>query len=320
MSLIPTKSVPNHDFAEAIERLRVGKCVAIPTETVYGLAADATNGFAVAEIFRMKGRPSFNPLLCHVCDFDMASRTGHFSQLAKMLATAFWPGPLTLVVPLKEENGIHPLVTAELPSVGIRCPKGSARDLIRHFGKPLAAPSANRSGRISPTTAAHVRSEFPNEDLLVIDEGSCDCGLESTIIKVEGAELITLRPGSVTDGMIEAATGIKPHAFSGNGIEAPGMMTSHYAPDARVRLNCEQAPSDGAWLQYGPETKESDIPNLNLSPTGSLIEAAANLYQYLKQLDQMAVDTIHVSPIPQEGVGIAINDRLRRAAAPRDAS
>lgn len=305
---------------EAIEQLAGGNCVAIPTETVYGLAADATNGLAVARIFEMKGRPKFNPLICHVSDLDMAETLGVFDDTARKLAMAFWPGPLTLVVPLNPQSDIHPLVTANLGTIGLRCPTGVASSLIRDFGKPLAAPSANRSGKLSPTTADHVRSEFPDKNLLIIDGPPCNIGIESTIVKVEDRKLTLLRPGSVTVEQITECCGIEPRITDSGKIEAPGMLKSHYAPDAKVIMNCSTDLPSAGYLMFGPEKNSVADTSLNLSPTGNLLEAAANLYSYLKELDSKGIETICVSPIPNEGLGIAINDRLQRAAAPRQHS
>ncbi len=301
--------------------LKSGQCVAIPTETVYGLAADATNGEAVARIFEMKERPTFNPLICHVNGVEMASRYGELNSIALLLAETFWPGPLTIVVPLLESSGISSLVTAGLDSIGLRHPKGISSDLIALFGKPLAAPSANKSGRISPTTAEHVKSEFENEELVIIDNGPCDVGLESTIVKVDDHSITMLRPGAVTADMIAEVTNISPTYPKSKKIEAPGMMQSHYAPDAKVILNFKERNTLDpayAWLQFGPDCKEEDTKALNLSRNGDLIEAAANLYGMLKELDAAGPSTICVSPIPETGIGVAINDRLRRAAAPRE--
>ncbi len=307
------------DLGRAVAALREGKPVAIPTETVYGLAGDATNGEAVARIFEMKGRPSFNPLICHVDGLVMAGEFGLMNDLAARLAAEFWPGPLTIVVPTRPRSGLSELVTAGLGTVGLRCPRGLARQIISALGRPLAAPSANRSGRISPTTADHVAREYEGEELLIVDGGACEVGLESTIIKVIDDEITLLRPGAITAEDLEAATGIVaqlPNAA--DGIQAPGMMTSHYAPDANVKLDCEACDDDAAWLGFGnrPAPGNARI-SLNLSPDSSLVEAAANLYSYLKKLDASGADRICVSPIPAEGLGIAINDRLMRAAAPR---
>ncbi len=305
-------------LAKAKADLTAGKCVAIPTETVYGLAADATSGEAVARIFEMKGRPSFNPLICHVDGVEMAQSIAQFNDLASALTTAFWPGPLTLVLPLKSKASIHPLVCAGLDSVGIRWPKGISSQLIKAFGKPLAAPSANRSGRVSPTTAQHVREEFPASNLTIIDAGSCEVGLESTIAKVGDATIEVLRPGAITSDMIEKITGVTPSHFHGDDVIAPGMMKSHYAPNSLLELNCESCAEDTPWLQFGSVPQSSNETCLNLSPRGDLVEAAANLYGYLKELDKLGAPKICVSRIPMEGLGIAINDRLERASAPRD--
>jgi len=309
--------------AQALQRLARGECVAIPTETVYGLAGNATDGEAVARIFEMKGRPRFNPLICHVSDVQMAQRYGEMGKVARDLAAAFWPGPLTLVVPAIEASGISQLATAGLDTIGLRCPDSSARRLIADFGKPLAAPSANRSGRISPTTAQHVAQEFPETDLLVLDGGPCREGIESTIVKVGANSLWLLRPGSITAGQLEAASGLPVTLFAGKGIEAPGMMASHYAPQAMVETNVTACPAGAALLAFGPGTnryRSGAAAMLNLSPTGDLREAAANLYAMLKELDAGKPKLIVVEPIPNHGLGIAINDRLSRAAAPREAA
>lgn len=303
----------------AVATLRDGETVVIPTETVYGLAADATNGEAVAKIFAMKGRPSFNPLICHVDGQIMAETYGLMNDMASRLAASFWPGPLTIVVPLNANSKIHDLVTAGLGSVGLRCPTGFSREIISALGKPLAAPSANKSGKISPTLAAHVIEEYEGEDLLVIDGGPCVVGLESTIVKVDGENLTLLRSGSVTSEELEEVAKTKVNFPNrGDGIQAPGMMASHYAPNAGVKLNCEACDNDEAWLGFGNRpTPSTAVHSLNLSKSSNLVEAAANLYAHLKQLDATGVNTICVSPIPMEELGIAINDRLSRAAAPR---
>jgi L-threonylcarbamoyladenylate synthase len=306
-------------LSQTVAALRNGETVAIPTETVYGLAADATNGLAVAKIFAQKDRPSFNPLICHVDGMVMAEENGLMNDLASRLAKAFWPGPLTLVVPLHSHSKLHDLVTAGLGTVGLRCPKGFSRQIISAFGRPLAAPSANRSGRISPTTAAHVANEYPNEPLLIVDDGPCEVGLESTIVKVDGDHLTLLRPGAISIEALEeiSATPVR-FAKSKDGIQAPGMMASHYAPDAAVVLNCSSCARGAAWLGFGNQPAPIDTsPSLNLSSSSNLTEAAANLYSYLQKLDESGAKTICVAPIPMEELGIAINDRLTRAAAPR---
>ncbi|MFK7902823.1 MAG: L-threonylcarbamoyladenylate synthase [Nitratireductor sp.] len=318
MTTISVKNDAKNAIEEAVQHLRTGSVVAIPTETVYGLAADATNGLAVAKIFELKNRPSFNPLICHVDGLEMAQQYGEFNALAQKLAEAFWPGPLTLVVPIAKTSDAHELVTANLDSIGLRHPKGTSAKIISALGKPLAAPSANRSGKISPSTAHHVASEFSGTDLLIIDEDACSVGLESTIVKIEDQRLTLLRPGGISKVEIENATGLKVELPSINTkILAPGMMKSHYAPNAKVILNCEECAEDAGWLGFG-EKAFSAKAGLNLSKSASLIEAASNLYSYLRQIDDMGVETICVAPIPEHGMGIAINDRLKRAAADKD--
>ena len=307
------------EFAKINAELSDGRCVALPTETVYGLAADATNGEAVARIFDMKNRPSFNPLICHVCDIEMANRYGKFNKLALNLAEAFWPGPLTLILPIKAEGAVHPLVSAELGTVGLRAPMGIANDIIRKYGKPLAAPSANRSGRISPTTAEHVSEEFSDRDLMIINGPPCEIGIESTIVKIIADEIILLRPGAITEEMIFDAVNITPQINQSNEIQAPGMMRSHYAPNAKLLLNQTDIPEGANVLAFGGAQNIKKPRRLfNLSGTKNLLEAAANLYKGMKLLDAMDVDVIHVEPIPLLGLGIAINDRLSRAAAPKE--
>jgi len=316
MNIFDSAKITQSDL-EIINRiLTEGNCIGLPTETVYGLAADATNGLAVARIFEMKCRPKFNPLICHVSSIEMAEGQGEFSPLALKLAATFWPGPLTMVVPLKESSTLHQLVTAGLGSVGLRQPEGIAAKIIAEYGKPLAAPSANRSGKISPTTAKHVNDAFP--DLSIIDHGSCDVGLESTIIKIEGNNVSILRPGAITGEMIAEVTGEMPNRHEGGKIEAPGMMKSHYAPNALVHLNITDFATDSAVLGFGEIQTSDDQPVFNLSEKANLKEAASNLYAGLKTLDQDNIKVIEVSPIPGEGLGIAINDRLERAAAPRN--
>lgn len=304
--------------AAALDALAAGDCVAIPTETVYGLAADATNGRAVAKIFAMKGRPGFNPLICHVSDIGMAREHGEIGTTAALLAEAFWPGPLTLVVPRRQGSAIHDLCTAGLDTVGLRCPVGVSRDLIAGFGRPLAAPSANRSGRISTTTAAHVAEEYPGDPLIVLDAGPCRVGLESTIVKVGEDRLTLLRPGAITRDDLEGASGLPVVLPQGGRIEAPGMLESHYAPQAPLRAGVRDCPPGAALLAFGKRGgREGAATILNLSEAGDLTEAAANLYAMLKALDAGNPTLIAVEPVPEGGLGAAINDRIRRAAAPR---
>lgn len=307
--------------SEALAALGGGACVAIPTETVYGLAADATNGIAVARIFEMKGRPRFNPLICHVADIAMAQGIGEMNATAMRLAGRFWPGPLTLVVPVRPDSKISELVTAGLSTIGLRCPGGPSRRLIAAFGRPLAAPSANRSGRISPTTAAHVAQEFAGTDLIVLDAGPCDVGIESTIVRVEDDRLVLLRPGAITAQELGAATGMAVEQPAGGAIEAPGMMASHYAPEAAVILDAVQCPPGAGLLAFGGgegRSRQASSIMRNLSAAGDLREAAANLYRMLKEIDAAHPALIAVEPIPRAGLGVAINDRLNRAAAPRE--
>ncbi|RRI05488.1 threonylcarbamoyl-AMP synthase [Mesorhizobium tamadayense] len=309
---------------EAMERalalLDGGYVVAIPTETVYGLAADATNGVAVARIFEAKGRPRFNPLIAHVADLAMASRIAEFHPLSTKLAEAFWPGPLTLVLPQRAQNGIHPLVTAGLDTIALRIPRGFGGELIARLGRPLAAPSANSSGRISATTAEAVAADLGEKIKLVVDGGATPVGLESTIVKIEDGRLRLLRPGGIAAEEIEAVAGAELMR-GGGGIEAPGMLASHYAPGASVRLNAKKIAGGEALLAFGRDRAEGwqdAVALRNLSEGGDLREAATNLFAYMQALDRSGAATIAVEPIPHEGLGEAINDRLARAAAPRD--
>jgi L-threonylcarbamoyladenylate synthase len=315
------------DKAEAVAAATVvllrHRPVAIPTETVYGLAADATHASAITSIYETKGRPRFNPLICHMADLSMAERYAVFDPISRMLAEAFWPGPLTLVLPLKENAGIHPLATAGLDTVGIRVPVGFAAELIQRLGRPLAAPSANSSGRISPTTAQHVEADLGEKIEVIVDGGPCPVGVESTIVKVEDGEIRLLRPGGIDADAIEAVTGKtvqRPKASGTAAIEAPGMLASHYAPDASVRLNAARVSSKEALIAFGTgdiSGASTAMAVFNLSPDGDLAEAASNLFDFLKRADASGATGIAVAPIPDEGLGEAINDRLMRAAAPR---
>lgn len=316
VQLLPSNPITSA-FEQLLGVLANGGQVAIPTETVYGLAADATNGLAVAGIFERKGRPKFNPLICHVSDIAMAQKYGQLNNLAIQLCEEFWPGPLTIIVPEMKNSGIHELVTAGLGTIGLRCPDSLSRQLISEFKKPLAAPSANKSGGISPTTAAHVAKEYEGEDLLVFDGGPCVVGLESTIVAINDDTITMLRPGAITAEMITKITGVEVLSHNADGkILAPGMMKSHYAPNAQVELNVTDPDADCGYLGFGSISPDNG-KTINLSTKNSLAEAAASLYSALKSLDEMGVDRICVHPIPQEGLGIAINDRLMRAAAPR---
>jgi len=290
-----------------------GALVAFPTETVYGLGADARNNLAVARIFEAKGRPRFNPLIVHVASADKARAYVAWSDQAEALADAFWPGPLTLVLPLRADAGLSDLVTAGLPSLAIRVPAHPlAHKLLGAFGGPVAAPSANPSGRISPTTAQHVIAGLDGRIAAILDGGPCPVGLESTIIGLTGAPRL-LRHGGVPVEQIAALLGADPvQDTAPQTLIAPGQMESHYAPAARLRLNATAARPDEVMLGFG----EVEC-NLNLSPLADLTEAAANLFPHLHSLDALGMAGIAVAPIPERGLGRAINDRLKRAAAPR---
>jgi L-threonylcarbamoyladenylate synthase len=310
---------------EALEKaaklILAGNPVAVPTETVYGLAADATNGEAVARIYEVKGRPRFNPLIVHVDGMEMAQRIGIFDPLSRLLAEKFWPGPLTLVLPLKEGAGIHPLVRAGLDTIALRMPTGFISRLIARVGRPIAAPSAKSSGRISGTSAAAVNADLGARIALVVDDGPTPIGVESTIVKAEGGRLRLLRPGGLAAAEIEAVAGIALERGRSAGLEAPGMMSSHYAPGAKVRLNVTELAPGEALLAFGPDRAkgaEGAHAVRNLSSKGDMHEAAANLFSMLQELDATGAPVIAVEPVPSEGLGEAINDRLQRAAAPRD--
>jgi L-threonylcarbamoyladenylate synthase len=308
------------DIERAAQLIRDGGLVAMPTETVYGLAADATNGRAVAGVYATKGRPQFNPLIVHVSSLEDAARLVIVTPLAEMLAARFWPGPLTLVLAARSGNPIAGLVTAGLDTIAIRLPSHPiARALIAACGRPLAAPSANRSGHISPTTAAHVAAEFGTAVPMILDGGPCERGLESTIVDATGGRLVLLRPGAIAAEAIDAVTGvpIERRALDPDAPSAPGQLASHYAPNARIRLNAGCVLPGEALLAFGPEPLPSAGPVINLSPTGDLTEAAQNLFAALRALDATGAAVIAVMPIPAHGLGDAIADRLARAAAPR---
>ena len=308
-------------IAEAAAMLKRGELVALPTETVYGLAADAANGVAVARIFEAKGRPRFNPLICHVTDVAMARRYGKLDARAERLAKEFWPGPLTLVVPLAPDAPINALVTAGLPSIALRAPRGPAHDVIAALGGALAAPSANRSGRLSATRAEHVIEQLGDKVALVLDAGPCTVGLELTIVSLAGENPVLLRPGGVPAEKIEAVLGEKlVRASAGDPVTAPGMLSSHYAPRLPLRLDAVAVAPYEALLAFGPARvpgSERAVATKNLSPKGDLVEAAANLFAFLAELDASGARRIAVAPITRTGLGEAINDRLKRAAAPR---
>lgn len=306
---------------KAADMILHGGLVAIPTETVYGLAADATSDRAVARIFGAKRRPSFNPLIVHVSGLAMARAHVEFTPLAEKLASAFWPGPLTLVLQRKSDSAVSLLASAGLGTLAVRAPNSEiARELIRACGVPLAAPSANVSGTVSPTTADHVRESLAGRISLIIDGGPCRVGVESTIVKIEDEKLLLLRPGGVPSEAIVRVAGARPSESAGRLIEAPGMLESHYAPSARLRLNAKFPYADEAFLAFG--ATEDHPHTLNLSDSGDLVEAAAKLFAHLRTLDRICAERrlagIAAAAIPGEGIGEAINDRLKRAAAPRN--
>jgi L-threonylcarbamoyladenylate synthase len=293
-----------------------GGLVALPTETVYGLGADATRDEAVARIFAVKARPQFNPLIIHVPDIDAARALVAFDPLALRLAARFWPGPLTLVLPRAKDCPVSWLASAGLTSLAVRVPGlAVTRDLLKRAGIPVAAPSANRSGRLSPTTAADVLAELGDGIDAVLDGGPSSIGIESTVIDLSGPAPLLLRPGGVARQALEPLTGPLGGHDAQNPLRGPGLLASHYAPGLPLRLNARDIQPDEALLAFGPKP----IPGsaLNLSETGDLTQAAARLFGALRALDLPAYKGIAVMPIPEEGLGEAINDRLRRAAAPR---
>jgi L-threonylcarbamoyladenylate synthase len=311
--------------ADAARILAAGGLVAFPTETVYGIGADATNGAAVARIYEAKGRPTFNPLIAHVTDIAAARGLARFGADAARLAEAFWPGPLTLVLPKAESCTISELATAGLDSIAVRVPHHAvAQELLAAFGRPVVAPSANRSGHVSPTTAAHVLADLSGRVDLIVDGGATPVGVESTIVACLD-EPALLRPGGVPREAIEAVLK-RPlsDAPAGIAIEdaplAPGMLASHYAPATRIRLEADHVEAGEVLLAFGPAAvkgAEKAAKILNLSVRGDLIEAAANLFSHLRALDAAKAAMIAVMPLPHDGLGEAINDRLQRAAAPR---
>lgn len=313
------------EATEVCASLLRGELVAVPTETVYGLAADATSGEACARIFAAKGRPRFNPLISHVPDLETAERHGVFQGMARQLAEAFWPGPLTLVVPKRPGSPVSDLATAGLDSVALRVPSGPVmRFLAERTGRPLAAPSANRSGRISPTRAEDVIADLEPSLSHVIDAGPCVLGIESTIVGLTDGRPRLLRPGGLARERIEEVLGMPLEGVQetarADAPAAPGMLSSHYAPNAGMVLNASEASPDDGLLSFGPEPLPgADLARaqINLSPAGDLTEAAAKLFGAMRALDSTGVGTIRVQFIPSFGLGEAINDRLRRAAAPR---
>jgi L-threonylcarbamoyladenylate synthase len=302
---------------EAADLLRAGELVAFPTETVYGLGANATNDDAVARIFAVKRRPRFNPLIVHVAGLAAAELLARVDARAQRLAERFWPGPLTLVLPRREDSHLSPLVSAGLDTVAVRAPDHAiAQALLAACDRPIAAPSANVSGRISPTTAAHVADELGERVALILDGGACRVGVESTVLDLTGGAPTLLRPGGIPAEELRDILGQLPTPEQAGIVRAPGMLRRHYAPGRPLRLNATDAAPGEARLGFGPDTGPA---TLNLSPRGDLLEAAANLFAMLRALDQApGYAGIAVAPIPEIGLGAAINDRLRRAAAPPD--
>jgi L-threonylcarbamoyladenylate synthase len=306
--------------AAALAALRDGRLVGLPTETVYGLAADAGNGKAVAGIFAAKGRPRFNPLIVHVGSLAEAGKIAVFSDVARSLANAFWPGPLTLVLPLRADAAIADLVSAGLDTIAVRVPAHPvAREVLAAFGGPVAAPSANRSGHVSPTTAAHVAADLGSAVACILDAGPAKLGIESTVVGLAGSDAILLRPGAIARADIERVLGRKLGVpTEPTKVSAPGMLASHYAPKAALRLDVTEVRPGEALLAFGPKLlpgAERAGAIRNLSESGDLTEAAANLFAALRDLDGRSAK-IAIMPIPAEGLGEAINDRLKRAASP----
>jgi L-threonylcarbamoyladenylate synthase len=315
----------------AVRCLAAGGLVALPTETVYGLAADATNGRAIARLYDAKGRPAFNPLIAHVTDVAAARRLARLDAAAERLAAAFWPGPLTLVLPLDRGSGVSDLATAGLDTIAVRVPDHPvAQRILAMFGKPVVAPSANRSGHLSPTTAAHVLADLGGRIDLIVDGGRTAVGVESTIVACLGEHPLLLRPGGLPRDAIERALGAplapvsEPAASLRAGDTeaplAPGLLASHYAPNAMLRLDADEVRAGEALLAFGPDLPhggDQATARLNLSVGADPVEAAANLFSHLRTLDRSGATIIAVMPVPHEGLGEAINDRLARAAAPR---
>ena len=330
MTVKPSTRVmaPNAEaIAEAVRCLAAGGLVAFPTETVYGLGADATNGTAIARLYDAKGRPAFNPLIAHVVDAAAARRLGVLNPAAARLAEALWPGPLTLVLPRRPDCPVVELATAGLDTIALRVPGHAlARDLLAAFGRPIAAPSANRSGHVSPTTASHVLADLRGRIDLVLDGGAAPVGVESTIVACLGEPML-LRPGGVPRADVERVLGralVEPPLADPSGDAetplAPGQLAAHYAPRTLLRLDAHSVNAGEALLAFGaplPAGSERAVRMLNLSAAGDLIEAAANLFSHLRALDSSGAAAIAVMPIPQAGLGEAINDRLNRAAGPR---
>lgn len=306
-------------IAEAAVALRAGRLVAFPTETVYGLGGLATNPLAIAQVFAAKGRPSHNPLILHVAAVSQAASFAVLDARARQLAAAFWPGPLTLVLPLAEGADIAPAATAGLDTVAVRVPRHPvARALLEAVAGPVAAPSANRSGQVSPTTADHVLADLDGLIDIVLDAGPVEVGIESTVLDLSGPAMRILRPGGVTREAIEAVIGrlADGEAGAGEPLRSPGLLDRHYAPRTPLRLDAVAVAADEALLAFGPAPLPGAAVTLNLSPSGDLAEAAHNLYAMLRALDDVGARRIAVMALPRTGLGEALADRLRRAATP----
>jgi len=318
---VPIVTADERTIAEAARLIRAGALVAFPTETVYGLGADATDGQAVARIFAAKGRPSFNPLISHVADLAAAQKLATFDPDSLALAAVFWPGPLTLVLPRRPDCPVSDLATAGLDTIAIRMPSHPvAMALLAAADVPVAGPSANRSGHVSPTTAQHVADDLGDSVAMILDGGPTDHGLESTVVSCTPDGVRLLRPGAVTAEEIERIVRrpiIRPAETSPATPQSPGQLESHYAPRATVRLEATDVRPGEGLLAFGPRVPQHDGPTINLSAAGDLIEAAGTLFAALRYLDARGISGIAVMPIPQDGLGEAINDRLKRAAAPR---
>ncbi len=316
---MPVVPATEEAIGRAAQALARGEIVAFPTETVYGLGADARDAHAVAKVFAAKERPRFNPLIVHVPNLAAAEAYAVFDATARKLADAFWPGPLSLVLPRRTDSGIADLVTGGLDTIALRAPNHRvAQELLAEAKLPIAAPSANRSGRVSPTMAAHVEAELGDVPAMILDGGPCPLGIESTVVGVAGDAPVLLRLGAVPREAIEAVLGqALPLASEDAAIASPGQLERHYAPNTPLRLGATDVRTGEALLAFGPNAPQGAVASINLSASGDLEEAAANLFASLRRLDEAGAKAMAVMPIPERGLGEAINDRLRRAAKAR---
>jgi L-threonylcarbamoyladenylate synthase len=312
---MPLRKPTPDAIAQAAAALRAGRLVTFPTETVYGLGADATNAQAVAAVFEAKGRPRLNPLIVHVASVEAAAALGHLTDVGRRLADAFWPGPLTLVLAKRPDCPVAELATAGLDTIAVRVPAHPvAQALLRAAQVPIAAPSANRSGHVSPTTAAHVEADLGDRVAMILDGGATPIGLESTVVDATGGEPVILRLGAVAREDIARVLGRPVAAGGADRPASPGMLARHYAPATKLRLEARKVRRGEALLAFGRDVPDHAGPMINLSASGDLVEAAANLFAALRALDAAGASAIAVMPIPEQGLGEAINDRLRRAA------